>query len=63
MSFALDGLSTLPIKTCKKKKFKSVGAELLQKHYDLAHLHPLKMQAMSNKGDLPKRFARYKLPM
>ena len=63
MSFALDRPSTLPIKTRNEKKFKSVEAEFLQKHYDLAHLHPHKMQAMENKGELPKIFVRCKLPM
>ena len=58
MSFALDGPSTPPMKTCDETKFKSVEAEFLQKHYDLAHLHPLKIQAMANKGELPKRFAK-----
>ena len=58
MSFALDGPSTPPMKTCDETKFKSVEAEFLQKHYDLAHLYPLKMQAMANKGELPKRFAK-----
>ena len=63
MSFAPDKPSKLPIKTRNEKKFKSVEAELLQKNYDLAHLHPLKMQAMSNKGELPKRFEICKLPI
>ena len=63
MSFALDVPSTLPIKTRNKTKFKSVEAEFLQNHYDLVHLRPLNMQSMANKGELPKRFARCKLPM
>ena len=63
MSFALNGPSTLPIKTCNKTKFKSVEAEFLQKHYDLVHLHPLKMQVMGNKGGLPKILARCKIPI
>ena len=63
MSFSLDVPSTLPMKTCNETKFKSVEAEFLQKYYYLEHLHPLKMQDMANKGKLPKRFARCKLPM
>ena len=58
MSFALNGPSILLIKTRNKTKFKSVGTEFLQKHYDLEHLHSLNMQAMANKGGLPKKFAR-----
>ena len=63
MSFKLNGPSILPMKTCKETKFNSVESEFLQNHYDLAHLHPLKMQAMESKGGLLKRFARCKLPM
>ena len=44
-------------------KLNSVEAEFLKNHYDLAHLHPLNMQAMANKGGLPKIFVRCKLPM
>ena len=50
-------------KNSQQEKLKSVEAEFLQKHYDLEHLHPLKMQSMANKGELPKIFARCKLPM
>ena len=63
MSFELDVPIILSIKTRNETKFKSVEAELFQKHYYMAHLHPLKMQAMANKGRLPNRFARCKLPM
>ena len=36
-------------KNLQEEKFKLIEAEFLQKQYDLAHLHPLKMQAMAKK--------------